>query len=283
MFGFCGGLQFMGATLGARLDRIGGLDDGEVDPHPTFEAGWREELGYQPVELIGEHLLLAGLGPHPVFRHAHTSELKDAPDGFVNLARTDVTELQYLAHETLPPAGTQFHPEHWTDEHPAGRRLIANFCDWSGVTRTVDASADTLYALVTDITRMPEWSCETFGTHWLDGATSAEVGARFAGKNRLGRNSWTTKPTIVAADRGQVFAFEVPGKSERAVVSPKPAGAETRVTAAYSPRLQRSSNLERTITPRRGVGMLDLVARSGLGTVTSNQRPETSLRPVRPT
>jgi len=81
------------------------------------------------------------------------------------------------------------------------------------VTRTVDASADTLYALVTDITRMPEWSRETIATRWLDGATCAEVGARFAGKNRLGRNSWTTKPAIVAADRGQVFAFEVPGKS----------------------------------------------------------------------
>jgi len=55
VFGFCGGLQFMGATLGARLDRIGRLDDGEVDPHPTYEAGWRKELGYQPVELVGEH------------------------------------------------------------------------------------------------------------------------------------------------------------------------------------------------------------------------------------
>ena len=135
VFGFCGGLQFMGATLGARLDRIGRLGDGEVDPHPTFEAGWRKELGYRPVELVGEHPLLAGLGPHPVFRHAHASELKDTPDGFVNLARTDVTELQYLAHGTLPLAGTQFHPEYWTDEHPAGRRLIANFCDWSGVTQ----------------------------------------------------------------------------------------------------------------------------------------------------
>lgn len=81
------------------------------------------------------------------------------------------------------------------------------------VTRTVDASAATLYALVSDITRMPEWSRETIATRWLDGATSAEVGARFAGKNRLGKNSWTTKPTIVAADPGCAFAFEVPGKS----------------------------------------------------------------------
>lgn len=133
VFGFCGGLQFMGTTLGARLDRVGRLGDDEVDPHPKYEPGWRKELGYEPVELIGDHPLLDGLERSPVFRHAHTSELKNAPEGFVNLARTDITELQYLAHESLPLAGTQFHPEWWTDEHPAGRRLIANFCDWAGI------------------------------------------------------------------------------------------------------------------------------------------------------
>ena len=133
VFGFCGGLQFMGTVLGARLVRVGPLGDDEVDPHPKYEPGWRKELGYEPVELIGEHPLLAGLERRPVFRHAHTSELKDAPDGFVNLARTDITELQYLAHETLPLAATQFHPENWTDEHPAGKTLITNFMRWSGL------------------------------------------------------------------------------------------------------------------------------------------------------
>jgi GMP synthase (glutamine-hydrolysing) len=133
VFGFCGGLQFMGTTLGAGLDRLGRLGADETDPHPKYEPGWRKELGYEPVELIGDHPLLDGLERRPVFRHAHTSELKNAPEGFVNLARTDITELQYLAHETLPLAGTQFHPEWWTDEHPAGRRLIANFCSWAGV------------------------------------------------------------------------------------------------------------------------------------------------------
>jgi GMP synthase (glutamine-hydrolysing) len=133
VFGFCGGFQLLGTTLGAPLERIGRLDDGEEDPHPNYEPGWRKELGYEPVELLVDHPLLAGLGERPVFRHAHTSELKEAPDGFVNLARTGVTELQYLAHESLPLAGTQFHPEYWTTEHPAGRRLIANFCDWAGI------------------------------------------------------------------------------------------------------------------------------------------------------
>lgn len=133
VFGFCGGMQFLGQVFGARLERIGRLADGEPDPHPNYEPGWRKELGDEPVELVGEHPLLDGIEREPVFRHAHTQELKNLPDGFVNLARTDVTELQYLAHESLPLAGTQFHPEYWTEEHPAGRQVIANFCRWAGV------------------------------------------------------------------------------------------------------------------------------------------------------
>ena len=133
VFGFCGGMQFLGRQFGGRLDRIGRLDADEPDPHPNYEPGWSKELGYLPVELIGDHPLLDGLEREPVVRHAHTQELKNLPEGFVNLARTDVTELQYLAHESLPLAGTQFHPEYWTEEHPAGRQMIANFCRWAGV------------------------------------------------------------------------------------------------------------------------------------------------------
>ena len=38
-------------------------------------------------------------------------------------------------------------------------------------------------------------------------------GARFKGTNRLGKASWSTKPTITTADRGTAFEFKVPGKS----------------------------------------------------------------------
>ena len=139
VFGFCGGFQFIGLTLGAPLDRIGPLGDDEPDSHPDYQPGWRTELGYEPIEVTAEHPLVDGLGERPVVRHAHAWELKDLPDGFVNLARTATSEIQCIAHETLPLAGTQFHPEYWTDEHPAGRRLIANFCAWAGITPTVGA------------------------------------------------------------------------------------------------------------------------------------------------
>src|SRR5436190_12858062 len=71
----------------------------------------------------------------------------------------------------------------------------------------VNASPDELYALVSDVTRMGEWSPETVRCRWLDGATGPAVGARFKGSNRRGIMHWSTKPRVTAADPGREFAF----------------------------------------------------------------------------
>jgi GMP synthase-like glutamine amidotransferase len=133
VFGFCGGLQFMGETLGTPLERIGRIPDDEDDPYPQYQPGWRKEVGYFPVRSVAEHALLDGLGSEPVFRHAHTWHLPEPPSGFVTLASTELTSVQLVVHESLPLAGSQFHPEYWTEEHPDGETLIANFCRWAGL------------------------------------------------------------------------------------------------------------------------------------------------------
>ena len=133
VFGFCGGLQFIAETLGVEVVRVGRIPAGEEDPAPTYQPGWIKEVGYQPIRLIGDHPLHAGLGDAPVFRHAHTWELASLPEGFVCIGETDVTPIQMAVHETLPLAGTQFHPEYWTDDAPAGRRLIENWCRHVGL------------------------------------------------------------------------------------------------------------------------------------------------------
>jgi Polyketide cyclase / dehydrase and lipid transport len=79
------------------------------------------------------------------------------------------------------------------------------------VTRVIEASPEVVYDLVSDVTRMGDYSPENTGAAWLDGAAGPAVGARFKGTNRLGSNSWSTKPTITAADRGRRFEFVVPG------------------------------------------------------------------------
>ncbi len=73
----------------------------------------------------------------------------------------------------------------------------------------IAAPAETLYALVSDVTRMGEWSPENVGGRWLDGATGPSVGARFRGSNRRGRRRWSNTCTVVAADPGHSFAFDV--------------------------------------------------------------------------
>lgn len=78
----------------------------------------------------------------------------------------------------------------------------------SGTAR-VAAPADELYALVSDVGRMGEWSPENVGGRWLAGATGPAVGARFSGSNRRGWRRWSTICTVVAADPGRKFEFDV--------------------------------------------------------------------------
>ena len=77
------------------------------------------------------------------------------------------------------------------------------------VERVVAAPAETVWAMVSDVTRMGEWSPENVGCEWMGGATGPVVGARFRGTNENGKKSWKTKCTVVDAQPGSLFAFEV--------------------------------------------------------------------------
>lgn len=74
---------------------------------------------------------------------------------------------------------------------------------------TIDAPADVVYAVVTDVSAMGERSPECYRAEWLDGATEAVVGARFKGYNRLGPIRWSTTCRIDVAQPGVEFAFTV--------------------------------------------------------------------------
>jgi hypothetical protein len=73
---------------------------------------------------------------------------------------------------------------------------------------TIAATADRLYDMVSDVTRMHEWSPETFKAEWIDGATGPAVGARFKGSNKFLFARWSTRPRVTAASRGEEFAFD---------------------------------------------------------------------------
>ena len=77
------------------------------------------------------------------------------------------------------------------------------------VEQSVAADPMVVYGLISDVTRMGEWSPETKSCRWLKGASSAEVGARFRGSNQHGWHRWSTTCTVTAAEPGKLFAFNV--------------------------------------------------------------------------
>jgi uncharacterized protein YndB with AHSA1/START domain len=54
------------------------------------------------------------------------------------------------------------------------------------VSTTLSVPLPRLWTLVTDVPAIGAWSPECLGASWLDGATRAEPGARFAAQNRFG-------------------------------------------------------------------------------------------------
>ncbi len=75
----------------------------------------------------------------------------------------------------------------------------------------VRAAPETLWAMVTDVTRMGDWSPENERGEWLDGATGPVVGARFKGYNRRGRSKWSTTCEVTEAEPGRSFVFVTGG------------------------------------------------------------------------
>lgn len=77
------------------------------------------------------------------------------------------------------------------------------------VERKIAASPETVWALISDVTRMGEWSPETASCQWVGGVPRPDVGARFKGRNELGKRAWTTTCVVTDAEPGRSFGFLV--------------------------------------------------------------------------
>ena len=82
----------------------------------------------------------------------------------------------------------------------------------AAVTLHIDAPPPEVWALVTDITKLGEYSPEVVEAEWLDGATGPAVGARYRGRVRRNENwpvlYWTTCE-VTQCVPNQVFEFAV--------------------------------------------------------------------------
>jgi uncharacterized protein YndB with AHSA1/START domain len=76
------------------------------------------------------------------------------------------------------------------------------------ISRDIAAAPEVVYAAISDVTRMGEWSEECQSCTWHSGFDGPVVGATFDGHNRHGDHEWTTQGKVIQADPGSAFAFE---------------------------------------------------------------------------
>src|SRR5436305_12466952 len=72
----------------------------------------------------------------------------------------------------------------------------------------IEAPPERLYPMVSDPSRMGEWSPENRGGKWAGGATGAAEGAKFKSRNRRGWRRWSTMAQIVTANPPREVAWE---------------------------------------------------------------------------
>lgn len=75
-------------------------------------------------------------------------------------------------------------------------------------THEIPASAVRVWAMVSDLPRMGEWSPENQGGRWVKGE-GPSVGSEFRGRNRSGLRRWSTTARVVDAEPGRCFEMAI--------------------------------------------------------------------------
>lgn len=81
----------------------------------------------------------------------------------------------------------------------------------------MDAPPDVVWDIVSDVTRIGEFSPETFEAEWVDGYSGPEVGARFRGhvkRNGVGPTYWSACK-VISCEPERDFGFAVYGGGKR--------------------------------------------------------------------
>jgi uncharacterized protein YndB with AHSA1/START domain len=74
---------------------------------------------------------------------------------------------------------------------------------------TIGAAPERVWEMVSDITRMGEWSPGNTGGKWILGAKGPAVGAKFLGFNKRGFKRWFTTCKVTECEKPNSFAFQV--------------------------------------------------------------------------
>jgi Polyketide cyclase / dehydrase and lipid transport len=130
--------------------------------------------------------------------------------------------------------------------------------DRDEVSAVVAAPPAAVYAVLADVTRMPDLSPELVSCRWLDGATGPLVGARFEAVNvSASGKRWKNRPVVTVAEPGREFAFSRTEPLAGTIVWRycfEPEGTGTRVVESYE--------VQRPVT-RLGWFVIEKVFRGG--------------------
>jgi GMP synthase (glutamine-hydrolysing) len=110
ILGICAGMQLQAVFAG-----------GTIAPARTGEHG------YLPIEVHDRSDLLRGLPREAVVFQDHDDEVDRIPAGFRVLASSADCAVQAIANPTRRWWGTQFHPEEFRPEDPAGEQILRTF------------------------------------------------------------------------------------------------------------------------------------------------------------
>lgn len=102
----------------------------------------------------------------------------------------------------------------------------------------VEASPKAVWDVVSDVTRVGEWSGECRGCTWEPPATQAKVGVRFRGKNRRGVMRWTRVNEFFAVHEPHELVWRtMPGgvysDSVEWRITLAPEGSGTRISESF--------------------------------------------------
>jgi GMP synthase (glutamine-hydrolysing) len=109
VLGICAGFQLQARFAGGRI------------------APGTEERGFLPIDVHDRSGLFRDVPAEVVVFHDHSDEVAELPDGFRVLASTPSCAVQAFADPARRWWGTQFHPEEYRPEHPAGERILRAF------------------------------------------------------------------------------------------------------------------------------------------------------------
>jgi len=114
ILGICFGHQLIGTAFGTGMTDLGQM-----------------VRRYEDVSVLAHHPLFENLPVTISVAASHRQVLDRVPEGFTRLAQSITSEIEAVAHKSLPIFGVQFHPERSDEAHPHGQTLLRNMVQLS--------------------------------------------------------------------------------------------------------------------------------------------------------